>query len=175
VRRHDRRLIAEFALTLAIIVFGASFNPARADYDTMLMKRVDAALRRNNRLNGADCYTAAPGVIVLYGTVFDDKDRKRAEATALKVHGVRQVVNTLHTKTGKWLEEEVRINDTLQLNDLQGVSVRVVGSQAYLSGQVTSESEVRRAVRVVNSVSNLHVVNFMRVVPGSILSGSSFL
>src|SRR5271156_5562032 len=34
---------------------------ACADYSTRLMAKVDAALRSNNNLNGANCYTAAPG------------------------------------------------------------------------------------------------------------------
>ena len=132
-------------------------------------------LRADRRLNGASSYTAAPGVIVLYGKVFDDKDRRLAEAKARKVHGVTQVVNTLRTETGQWLAEEARINDTLVLNDFNDVSVRVIGSQAYVSGQVTTEAEAQRAIRVISSVSNLQVVNFMRVVPGSIFSAPSFL
>jgi hypothetical protein len=141
---------------------------ACADYSTRLMAKVDAALRSNNNLNGANCYTAAPGVIVLYGKVFDNKDRDLAEWTASNVRGVRQVVNTLRTTTGQWLEEESRINDTLELNDLQGVSVRVIGREAYVSGQVQTEAEEQRALRVIANESNLQVVNFVRIVPGSI-------
>ena len=134
----------------------------------VLSHRVEAALRANDNLNGANCYIAAPGVIVLYGKVFDNKDRDLAESTAFNVHGVKQVVNTLRTTTGKWLEEEARINDTLVLNDLQGVSVKVVGREAYVSGQVETEGDEQRALRVIASESNLRVVNFVRVVPGSI-------
>jgi osmotically-inducible protein OsmY len=152
---------------LAFSVVGAP-SSARAASSTVLSHRVEAALRANDNLNGANCYTAAPGVIVLYGKVFDDKDRDLAESTAFNVHGVKQVVNTLRTTTGKWLEEEARINDTLVLNDLQGVSVKVIGREAYVSGQVETEGEEQRALRVIASESNLRVVNFIRVVPGSI-------
>jgi osmotically-inducible protein OsmY len=161
-------------ILFAITVVGTP-APANADNATRLMKKVEAALRADRRLNGASCYTAAPGVIVLYGKVFDDKDRVLAESTASKVRDVKQVVNTLRTFTGQWIEEEVRINDTLQLNGLQDVSVRVIGSQAYLSGQLSSESEQQRAVRVVSSVSKLQVVNLTRVVPGPIFSTPGFL
>jgi osmotically-inducible protein OsmY len=165
--RHSRLAIALAGL---LIAFSICVMPPRAlaVSDTVLMNRVNAALRADNRLNGASCYTAAPGVIVLYGKVFDDKDRELAESRVRRVHGVNQVVNTLTTKTGKWLEEEARINDTLVLNDFTDVSVRVIGSQAYVSGQVTTEAEEQRALRVISSESNLQVVNFMRVVPGSI-------
>jgi len=159
--------IAVTALLAAMVVIGTP-DGARADYSTRLMAKVDAALRSNNNLNGANCYTAAPGVIVLYGKVFDNKDRDLAEWTASNVHGVNQVVNTLRTTTGQWLEEESRINDTLELNDLQGVSVRVIGREAYVSGQVQTEAEEQRALRVIANESNLQVVNFIRVVPGSI-------
>jgi len=76
------------------------------------------------------------------------------------------VVNTLRTETGQWLAEESRINDTLVLNEVQGVSARVIGTEVYLSGQVSSVAEKQRAARVVSSVSNLQVVNFISVVPG---------
>ena len=160
----------------AILVVGCWFafsvvgapGSARAASSTVLSHRVEAALRANDNLNGANCYTAAPGVIVLYGKVFDNKDRDLAESTAFNVHGVKQVVNTLRTTTGKWLEEEARINDTLVLNDLQGVSVKVVGREAYVSGQVETEGDEQRALRVIASESNLRVVNFIRAVPGSI-------
>ena len=126
------------------------------------------ATGRFQLLHGTRVLATAPGVIVLYGRVFDEKDRRLAEATANNVRGVNQVVNTLRTTTGKWLEEEERINDTLQLNDLQGVSARVVGPEVYISGTVTSEAEKQRASRVVASVSQLQVNNMIWVQPGSL-------
>jgi osmotically-inducible protein OsmY len=158
------------ALASALIAaFLAAIPPsARADAGTVLMDRVQSTFGANSNLNGASCYVVSPGVVVLYGTVFDDKDRQLAESTARRVRGVVKVVNTLRTKTGKWLEEESRINDTLQLNGFEGVQVRIIGNDAYLSGTVTSEAEVQRAIRTVTSVSKAHVINFMRVVPGSI-------
>jgi len=132
------------------------------------MNRVNAALRRNDRLNGAKVYTAAPGVVVLYGTVFDDKDRKLAEQTAHGVKGVSHVIDNLRTKTGKWFREEERINAQLQMNGFNDAQVRVVGPEAYLSGQVQSQSDKQRAANVVASVSKLHITNFIWVQPGSI-------
>jgi osmotically-inducible protein OsmY len=160
----------------AVLVFVAMLNGVTfaQQSDVVLMKRVDRVLRADNRLNGASCYTAAPGVIVLYGTVFDTRDRELAERVAGQVRGVNQVVNTLKTKTGQWREEEARINDTLLLNDLQNVSVTVIGNQAYLSGQVSSQAEKNRAVRVVESQSNLNINNLIRVVPGPIFSSVNF-
>ncbi len=129
-----------------------------------LTKKVEAALKSDRRLKGADCYTAAPGVVVLYGKVFDDQARTLAEKTARKVPGVRKVINTLGTTTGQWLEQEARINDTLRLNGFENASVRIIGSDVYLSGQVKSDAEKQRAARVVSTISNLRVVNFISVV-----------
>jgi len=151
---------------LGVLLLVGHPGNASADAATVLSNRVRSVLRADPKLNGADCYTTGPGVVVLYGTVFDDKARTLAESKASKVHGVKQVINTLRTKTGKWLEEESRINDTLLLNDLYGVQARVIGSSVYVSGQVSSEAEQQRVVRIIKSVSNLQVVNFTRVVPG---------
>jgi osmotically-inducible protein OsmY len=128
---------------------------------------VTAALRTNDRLNGAKAYTAAPGVVVLYGMVFDEKDRALAEQTANSVPGVNQVVDNLRTKTGKWYQEEERIDLQLQMNGFNDVQVKVVGPYVYLSGQVTSQAEKQRAANVVGSVSNLQINNMIWVQPGS--------
>jgi hypothetical protein len=161
------RLIAAIGIMLVSLLIRAPLL-AFADASTLLMHRVDRALRANDNLNGAMCYAAAPGVIVLYGKVFGEKDRNLAQATASNVRGVSQVINTLRTDTGQWIEEEERINDTLQLNGLEGVSARVIGPEVYLSGTVTGQAEKQRASRVVASVSNLQQNNFIWVKPGPI-------
>lgn len=157
-------------VAIAILIGVAAGWPrgASADTQTALMTRVNSAFRSDDRLNGAYCYVTAPGVVVLHGTVFDRKDRDLAEKKARSVRGVKQVINGLLTKTGEWREEQAKINDTLTLNGFNDLTVRVIGSQAYLSGQVTGQSEQARALRVIASVSNLQVVNFSRVTPGSV-------
>ena len=162
-------------VALLITTLSTAIAPAATRAEAaQLMQSVEAALRANRKLNGAAAYTASPGVVVLYGTVFDDNSRILAEKTARKVKGVTKVINTLQTSTGQWLEQEVRINDTLQLNGFPGVRAKVIGPEVYLSGQVSSEQEKQRAVRVVSSVSSLQVVNFLRAVPGPIFSTPSF-
>ena len=92
------------------------------------MNQVNAALRSNDRLNGAKAYTAAEGVVVLYGTVFDDKDRALAEQTANAVPGVNSVIDNLRTKTGKWFQEEEQIDLQLQMNGFDDVQTKVIGT-----------------------------------------------
>jgi osmotically-inducible protein OsmY len=161
-------VIGSFVGIIITIVAIVAPHSAYADSGTLLAKKVTAALRADRRLNGANCYTEAPGVIILTGKVFDANARTIAETTTYRVHGVKQVVNTLRTDTGQWLEDESRINDTLALNGLQSLSVRVIGSQAYLSGQVASQADQQRGLRVIATISNLQVVNFSRIVPGSV-------
>jgi BON domain-containing protein len=153
------------AIAILILAFATQ---AWAAGSMALMNRVNRTLRANKRLNGATCYVTAPGVVVLHGQVFDPKDRDLAEVTARNIRGVKQVINGLTTTTGEWIEQQARINDTLQLNGFQDVSARVVGSTAYLSGTVTGESEKQRAARVVTSISNLQVVNMIWANPGSV-------
>ena len=163
--RRDSRTLHAIAILILLVAGSASL--ARADGEVALMNRVTAALRTNDRLNGAKAYTAAPGVVVLYGMVFDEKDRALAEQTANSVPGVNQVVDNLRTKTGKWYQEEERIDLQLQMNGFNDVQVKVVGPYVYLSGQVTSQAEKQRAANVVGSVSNLQINNMIWVQPGS--------
>jgi len=161
---YSRFLLVIVVLT---VLLGAALE-ARADGEVALMNRVNAALRTSDHLNGAKAYTTAPGVVVLYGMVFDDKDRTLAEQTANGVSGVSQVVDNLRTKTGKWFQEEERINTQLEMNGLNDVQARVVGPVVYLSGQVTGQGQKQRASNVASSVyPNKQINNFIWVQPGS--------
>src|SRR5580700_6912628 len=152
----DSKTVLAFAVLILAIFVPASL--ARADSEAGLMNRVNAALHANDRLNGAKAYTAAEGVVVLYGMVFDDKDRALAEQTAYGVPGVSSVVDNLRTKTGKWFQEEERIVLQLQSNGFNDVQVKVVGPYVYLSGQVTGQGAKQRAASIVNSVApNLEI------------------
>ncbi len=163
VRSYSRMI---FAIVVLILAVGGAASIALADGEVALMNRVNEAMRANNRLNGAKAYTPAPGVVVLYGMVFDDKDRALAEQTANAVPGVNGVVNNLRTKTGKWFQEEERINTQLQMNGFTDVQVRVVGPVIYLSGQVTGQADKDRAASVAGSVfPNKQVNNFIWVQP----------
>ena len=131
--RDSRTILVIAVLILAI---GGAASLARAGAEAALMNQVNAALRSNGQLNGAKAYTAAEGVVVLYGMVFDEKDRVLAEQVANGVPGVNSVVDNLRTKTGKWHEEEERIQLQIQSNGFNDVQVRVVGPYIYLSGNV---------------------------------------
>jgi osmotically-inducible protein OsmY len=152
--------------------YHARMHSARVSRDVLLMHRVEAALR-HDRLDGAKAYTAAPGVIVLYGTVFDDHDRTRAEQAAKHVRGIHQVVDNLQTKTGQWMAEEQRIDLQLQQSGFNDVQARVIGPEVYLSGQVVGQAEKQRAAEVVASVSKKEINNMVWVQPGSVF-GSIF-
>jgi osmotically-inducible protein OsmY len=162
----DSRTI--LAIVFLILVVGGASSLARADSEVALMNRVNATLRTNDRLNGAKAYTAAEGVVVLYGSVFDDKDRAMAEQTANSVPGVNSVVDNLRTKTGKWAQEEERINTQLLTNGFNDVQARVVGPYIYLSGNVIGPAAKAHAADVAASVyPNKQINNMIFVQPGS--------
>ncbi|HXM89129.1 MAG TPA: BON domain-containing protein [Candidatus Acidoferrum sp.] len=162
----DSRTI--LAIVFLILVVGGASSLARADSEVALMNRVNATLRTNDRLNGAKAYTAAEGVVVLYGTVFDEKDRAMAEQTANSVPGVNSVVDNLRTKTGKWAQEEERINTQLLTNGFNDVQARVVGPYIYLSGNVIGPAAKAHAADVAASVyPNKQINNMIFVQPGS--------
>src|SRR5580658_217178 len=157
-------------LAIAVLIFtvGGVASSAFAQSEAALMNRVNAALRSNDQLNGAKAYTAAEGVIVLYGMVFDEKDRVLAEQTANAVPGVNSVVDNLRTKTGKWAQEEERINTRLLTNGFNDVQARVVGPYIYLSGNVIGPAAKAHAADVAASVyPNKQINNMIFVQPGS--------
>jgi len=165
-RHHESR--TALTIVIGILAILGVTSMARADA-AALMNSVNAALHSNDRLNGAKSYTAAEGVVVLYGTVFDDKDRASAEQVARGVPGVNDVIDNLRTKTGKWYQEEVKINSQLQMNGFNDVQARVVGPYIYLSGQVTGQANKDRAAQVVSSVfPNKQISNMIFVQPGSV-------
>ncbi len=169
MKYRGRRWHAVFSLTTVMLAILVATSVARADASAALIRGVNAALRTNDRLNGAKAYTPAPRVIVLYGTVFDDKDRALAEQVTNSVPGVTQVVDNLRTKTGKWFQEEERINTQLEMSGFNDVQARVVGPVIYLSGQVTGQADKDRATNVASSVyPNKQINNMVWVQPGSI-------
>ncbi|MGA7872344.1 MAG: BON domain-containing protein [Candidatus Binatus sp.] len=156
------------AIAVLIVTITGVASMARAEGEAALMNRVNAVLRSNDRLTGAKAYTAAEGVVVLYGAVFDDRDRALAEQVANGVPGVSSVVDNLRTKTGKWYQEEERIELQLQSNGFNDVQVKVVGPYVYLSGQVTGQADKDRAANVASSVyPNKQINNMIWVQPGS--------
>jgi osmotically-inducible protein OsmY len=163
-----RNSITILAIAVLILAIVGGTSLARAGSEATLMNQVNAALRSNDQLNGAKAYTAAEGVVVLYGVVFDEKDRALAEQVANGVPGVSSVVDNLRTKTGKWHEEEDRIQLQIQSNGFNDVQVRVVGPYIYLSGNVTSPGDKDRAANVAMSVyPNKQINNVIFVQPGS--------
>jgi len=82
---------------------------------------------------------------------------------------VNNVVNTLTTDREEWAENEARINRELQNAGLGKVTATVIGSDAYLKGQVTTDMEKQRAVTVTEQAAPVKVrTNLIMVVPGSI-------
>lgn len=94
--RPDSRTLP--AIAILIVTMAGAVSIARADGEAALMNRVNANLRSNGRFNGAKAYTAAEGVVVLYGTVFDDKDR--AAGVASSVYPNKQINNMIFVQPG---------------------------------------------------------------------------
>jgi osmotically-inducible protein OsmY/predicted nucleic acid-binding Zn ribbon protein len=137
-----------------------------------LLARVQDRLRLDRRLGRVKAYTNGGGVVTLYGKVFDDKDRRLAMNTARSVDGVNDVIDSLTTDTAEWARAEAAIAAQLQGAGLTQVSVRVIGHDAYLSGQVSTELEKEHAVTVAEGAAAVRVrTNLIRVVPKGIFSG----
>ncbi len=132
-----------------------------------LLEVVQQRLAADRRLRRVKAYTAS-GTVTLYGRVFDDNTKLLAERTVKKIPGVTGVVDTLTTDTGEWAEEQDKISRQLQNAGLDKVTVKVIGHDAYLNGQVKTDLEKQRAVTIAEGAAPVTVrENLIRVEPGN--------
>lgn len=133
-----------------------------------LLERVQSALRTNRKLGRVKAYTSG-GVVTLYGRVFDDNDKRLAERTVRGVGGVTDVIDQLTTDKAQWAADELRISQSLASAGLTGVKVTVIGRDAYLNGQVSTDLDRERAVTIAEGAAAVRVrSNLIRVAPGSV-------
>jgi len=144
-------------------------RPLRTPKPTIsLMTRVTEELHLNPELRRVHAFTTG-GAVTLFGKVFDDPDKLLAERTARRVSGVTGVVDNLTTDTQEWAQNQSRIQQELQNAGLNGVTVKVIGKSAYLSGEVKTELEKQRAVTITEAAAPVRVSgNLIRVAIGSI-------
>lgn len=134
-----------------------------------LIERVNGELRANRRLRRVQAYTNG-SVVTIFGKVFDDKDRLLAERTVRSTDGVSGVINNLTTDTQQWEQNQTLITQALQNAGLNNVQVKVIGRDAYLSGQVKTELDRERAVTVAQAAAPVRVrENLVTVAIGNIL------
>jgi hypothetical protein len=133
-----------------------------------LYDRVADALKGSAKLRRVKAYTNPAGSVTLVGRVFDDNDKMLAERTVRRVSGVTSVVDTLTTDTGVWAEQQAKIQQQLANAGLGKVTVKVIGKDAFLNGEVKTELEKQRAVTIAQGAAPVVVrENLIRVVPGN--------
>ncbi len=121
-----------------------------------LFQLVHDGLKTDPKLRRVKAYTAG-GTVTLYGKVFDDDDKQLAERTVRGIPGVTGMVDTLTTDTAEWTEQQDKITRALQNAGLDKVTVKVIGRDAYLNGQVKTALERTRAVTVAEGAAPVTV------------------
>jgi hypothetical protein len=130
-----------------------------------LLDRVQEALRSRKELGKVKAFTSGD-TVTLYGKVFDDPAKSLAQRVARNVPGVGSVNNTLTTETSIWSEQQNQINRELQNVGLSKVTAKVIGKDAYLDGEVSSNAERDQAVTITERAAPVRVrTNLIRVVP----------
>jgi TonB family protein len=133
-----------------------------------LYDRVADALKGSPKLRRVKAYTNPGGTVTLVGKVFDDNDKMLAERTVRRVSGVTSVVDTLTTDTGIWAEQQAKIQQQLANAGLDKVTVKVIGKDAFLNGEVKTDLEKQRAATIAEGAAPVVVrENLIRVVPGN--------
>jgi hypothetical protein len=134
-----------------------------------LRDRVAQALRSNRNLGRVQFYTNPGGNVVLYGKVFDEKAKGTAEAVVRSVPGVYGVVDNLTTDTDTWREQQAQVQSQLSNAGLDKVQVKIIGRDAFLSGEVKTDAEKDRAVTITEGAAPVIVrTNLITVQPGSV-------
>ena len=142
----------------------ASARPPRP----ALLEQVQSALHSNRKLNRVNAYTNG-GVVTLYGKVFDDDGKRLAVRTARSVSGVTDVVDQTTTDTSEWAARQQQISQALAGAGLTGVTVKVIGRDAYLDGEVASDLDRQRAVTITEGAAPVTVrTNLIRVAVGRV-------
>lgn len=130
---------------------------------------MNSELRADRRLRRVQAYTNG-SVVTIFGKVFDDKDRLLAEKTVKNIDGVSAVIDNLTTDTQQWAHNQALIEQALQNAGFDNVRVKVIGNDAYLSGQVKTELDRERAVTVAQSAAPVKVrENLITVAIGNVL------
>jgi osmotically-inducible protein OsmY len=143
----------------------ASLPPPRSS----LQQRVEDRLRTSKNMRRVHAYTDGGGTVTLSGKVFDDDAKYAAARLAKTVDGVAAVVNNLTTDTSEWAANESRISQDLQGAGLGKVTVKVIGDDAYLDGEVKNETQKQQAVSITESAARVRVrTNLIRVAPSGL-------
>ena len=133
-----------------------------------LLDRVTSEMHSSRKLRRVQAYTSS-GTVTLYGKVFDDNDKLLAERTARRVDGVSNVVNNLTTDTQEWAQNQARITQGLLSAGFGDVTVKVIGHDAYLGGEVKTDLDRERAVTIAEGAAPVKVrTNLIRVAPGRV-------
>jgi TonB family protein len=134
-----------------------------------LHDRVGEALRSNRKLGRVQFYTNPGGSVVLFGKVFDEKAKGVAVQVVRGVPGVTAVADNLTTDTDTWRQQQAQVQSQLANAGLEDVTVRIIGRDAFLSGEVTTDAERDRAVTITEGAAPVVVrTNLITVKPGSV-------
>jgi TonB family protein len=132
-----------------------------------LQQRVIQVLSSNKRTRRVNCYTSG-GTVTLFGKVFDNDAKVYAEKVVREIPGVGNVIDSMQTDTADWAARQAAIAAQLYAAGLTGVTVKVIGQEAYLDGTVKSDAQKQQAVTITQNASPVRVTgNLIRVVPGN--------
>jgi osmotically-inducible protein OsmY len=124
-------------------------------------------LSSNPRTRRVNCYTNG-STVTIFGKVFDADTKQYAENVVRRVPGVTNVIDSLTTDASEWAARQQAIASQLYAAGLTGVTVKVIGHDAYLNGTVKTEAQKQQAVSIAESASPVHVRgNIISVVPGN--------
>jgi hypothetical protein len=133
-----------------------------------LFDQVQDRLKSSPKLRRVKAYTNG-STVTLFGKVFGEEEKSFAVETVRNIPGVTSVVDNITTDESVWAQEQSTISQQLANAGLGKVTVKVIGHDAFLDGEVKTDLEKSRAVTVAEQAAPVTVrENLIRVVPGNI-------
>ena len=132
-----------------------------------LFDQVQQRLKSSPKLKRVKAYTNG-GTVTLFGKVFGEEEKSFAVETVRNMPGVTSVVDNITTDESIWAQQQSQISQQLANSGFDKVTVKVIGHDAFLSGEVKTDLEKTRAVTVAEQAAPVTVrENLIRVVPGN--------
>ena len=132
-----------------------------------LFDQVQDRLKSNPKLKRVKAYTNG-STVTLFGKVFGEEEKSYAVETVRNMPGVTSVVDNITTDESVWAQQQGQISQQLANAGLDKVTVKVIGHDAFLNGEVKTDLEKTRAVTLAEQAAPVTVrENLIRVVPGN--------
>jgi hyperosmotically inducible periplasmic protein len=159
------------ALALAPSITAAA--DASPPHDAWLTTKAKLAVLTNTGTAGTNVNVdTVRGVVTLHGTVASDEEKTKAEQSARKIDGVKEVRNLLKVVPGKQAKDVAANDDKVKDAVQKALKKESSLGGSEISVQSVNDGTVLLAGKAENALAHLKAVEVARAVPGVVTVAS---